>query len=140
MSLKAFLRQNAQIAQNLKVVISDRFVGDDDKPLEWELRSLTEAENAKIKEECTNYSTDKRRRVAAFDGGRYTKRLTAESVVYPDLRDAELQASYGVANEIALLNTMLISGEFATLQEAVQQINKFDAEKLSEVKEETKNS
>ena len=39
-SLKGFFKGNAKQVENEKVVISDRFVGEDGKPLEWEIRAI----------------------------------------------------------------------------------------------------
>jgi hypothetical protein len=66
--------------------------------------------------------------------------LVASSVVYPDLKDAELQKSYGVVSDGDLLKKMLIPGEYLTLQQAVNEVNGFDTEKADEAKDEVKNS
>ena len=82
----------------------------------------------------TNARTDKKtKRVETrFDGNRYSALLAAESVVYPDLHDAELQKSYGVMGADKLVVAMLTAGEFTRLSEAVQQASGFDLEESIE--------
>ena len=45
----------------------------------------------------------------------YIHELTATAVVFPDLKNAELQKAYGVLGEAELLKTMLYVGEFAEI-------------------------
>ncbi len=140
MSLKAFFKEAAIQPENLMVVISPRFVGADSAPLEWELRPLEEKENAAIKQSCISKRIIKGQRSSNFDGPLYTLRMTAASVVYPDLRDAELQQSYGVVGAEALLQAMLLPGEMTELQQQVQIVNGYDIDKLAEEMDEVKNS
>ncbi len=140
MSIKAFLRQNAIPAVNKKIVVSPRFIGEDKKPLEWEIRPLSEDENTRIKDSCTVRSVFKGRQTTDFNGNRYTRLLCARSVAFPDLTDDELQKSYGVIGEEELLGAMLLPGEFADLMAFVHEINGFDAEGFQEAKQEAKNS
>lgn len=141
MSLKAFFKEAAIQPQNIRIAISDRFNDDDGKPELWELRAISEEENSGIKDSCTSKSLIKGgRQGSVFDGPLYTKRMTAASVVYPDLSNAELQGTYKVVGEVALLNAMLLPGEMTTLQQEVQQINGFDAERLAQGVAEVKNS
>lgn len=138
MSLSMFFRENAIKPENRKVVISNRFL-DEDKPIQWELQAVTEEENQKLKNLCTVKILGKGKQVTQFDSNRYTKLLVAASVVYPDLKDAELQKSYGILGVEALLGALLTAGEFANLSLAAQELSGFDAE-LEEEKKEIKNS
>lgn len=140
MSFQAFLKQNAIVPQNTKVIISERFHGADGTPEPWELRALSEKEHAAIKDACTSKRMFKGRMTTSFHSGQYICRLCAASVVAPDLKNAELQKSYGVVGEDELLTAMLLPGEMATLQEYVQEVNGFDPEKLEKDKDEVKNS
>ena len=125
MSLKAFLRQNAIKPENVKVAISDRFLGEDGKPELWELRPISESHHLKIKDSCMRRSSRKRG-APDLDSSLYNLRLMAASVVYPDLKDAELQASYGVVGGEELLKTMLLPGETLDLLLRVLSDNLFD--------------
>ena len=52
--------------------------------------------------------------------------LATECIVYPDLRNAELQNSYQVMGAGALLKKMLKPGELQDLYVKIQEVNGFD--------------
>ena len=139
MSLKAFLSQNAGRPENKEVMVSNRFM-EDGKPVPFIIRAISEETNGKIRNDSTISNTFKGKQTTKLDTNKYLGKLVASSVVSPDLKDAELQSSYGVIGEDNLIRTMLLPGEFAELLEAVQSLNGFDAEKFDEIKTETKNS
>ena len=56
---------------------------------------------------------------------RYCGRLCEESVLYPDLKNAALQDSYGVMGGAALLKAMLNGGEYVFLVRQVEEVNGF---------------
>ncbi len=140
MSLSAFMAQNAAQAENQKLVVSLRFRDETGNPIPFEIRALSEDEDAGLKKICTTRTISKGRQITSFDNQRYMNLLVASSVVYPDLKDAELQKSYGVVSDGDLLKKMLIPGEYLTLQQAVNEVNGFDTEKADEAKDEVKNS
>lgn len=139
MGLNAFLKQNTIIPENRKVVISKRFV-ENNKPVEWEIKAVSEDVNSKIRNSCTKSTVFKGKATNDFNRNLYLQRLCAASVVFPDLKDAELQKSYGVVGEAELLSEMLLPGEFGYLLEIVQEINGYDADRTEEYKQEVKNS
>ena len=47
----------------------------------------------------------------------------SRSVIFPDLKDAALQDSYGVIGAEKLLGKLLLSGEYDALRSAVEEIN-----------------
>lgn len=137
-SLSAFFAESAKRPANQEIIISDRFV-EDGKPVPWVIRAITEAENTVLKEACTTKKVFKGRQTTVFDGTRYTLMLVTASVVSPDLKNAELQKSYGVLGEENLLSTMLLPGEFTDLSAKVQEISGFKPENFEEAKDEVKN-
>ncbi|MBW7457350.1 phage portal protein, partial [Paenibacillus sepulcri] len=58
--------------------------------------------------------------------------------IYPDLKNAELQKSYGVLGGDQLIKKMLLSGEYAALVQKVQKVNGFDRD-INELVEDVKN-
>lgn len=76
-SLHSFL--NPVRKPNKKFVLSSAFVGEDGQPIEWEMRALSAAETADIMKQCDG-----------LDGQETLSRQVAASLVYPNLRDAEL--------------------------------------------------
>ena len=73
-----------------------------------------------------------------FKTNTYFKNIVTETVVYPNLRDKELQDSYGVMDPSELLNRMLNSSEFNKLLEKCLEINGLN-KSFDELKNEAKN-
>lgn len=51
MDIKAFLKQNALECENEKYVASDRFIDDNKKPIEWEIKPISTDEDAQLRDE-----------------------------------------------------------------------------------------
>jgi hypothetical protein len=135
--LSAFLAQNVIEVENEKVIVSKRFL-ENGKPICWEIRALSEEENETIRKACVKKIKNKGVTTQETDYNLYLGKLIAESVVYPNLKDADLQKSYGVLGADSLIKKMLKSGEYATLVEKVQEINGFSKD-MSDLVEEAKN-
>lgn len=133
MSLKAFL--NPILPSNEKMVVSKRFV-EDGKPVEWEIKPILQEENDMLMKR--NTKKDRKTQNEIFDRQGYINELTASAVVFPDLKNAELQKAYGVLGEVELLKKMLLVGEYATLIGVVQRLSGLDTD-VNELVEEAKN-
>ncbi|WP_281868331.1 phage tail assembly chaperone [Brevibacillus parabrevis] len=138
-NLSVFFMENVDTNITEEFEVSKRFKDAEGQPVPWKLRTMTEEENESIRK-----SAQKRTKVR---GGQYTTetnndeylaKLAVASVVYPDLKDAELQRSYGVMGADRLLRKMLLPGEYSSLLEKVQEMNGFDLD-INELKEEVKN-
>ncbi len=138
MSLKAFLSQNAIKAENEKHVISERFVDEKGNPIPWEIRALTAEEDEALRKLCTRKIRNKGLVTQETNYEEYIAKMVVECVVFPNLKDKELQESYGVLGADKLVKTMLTSGEYAVLLEKVQLVNGFDVG-MEELVEEAKN-
>ena len=139
-SLKGFFKGNAKQVENEKVLISDRFLDDGGKPLKWEIKSISNDEDDKLREECTKQEKIKKNvYIPKFNYSEYLKKLVVRCVVFPNLDDKELQDSYGVMGAEDLLSAMLLPGEFNVLAEEVQSICGFDKDIMEEKIEEAKN-
>lgn len=135
----AFFAQNAATDVIEEVIVSERFQGPNGKPIPWKLRTLTEADNESIRKSATKPVKIKGRQYSQeTDQNEYLAKLAVSSVVYPNLKDAELQNSYGVMGAEDLLRKMLLAGEYIALVQKVTEINKFDRD-LDELVEEAKN-
>lgn len=132
-SLKAFL--NPVKIENKEVVVSNRFV-EDGKPVPFVIRPISEKENAQLIKKFTK--TDKKTGQERLDRTEYSHALVASAVIFPDLKNAELQKAYGVLGETSLLGVMLNIGEFATLSQAVSELSGLDDD-INEDIEEVKN-
>ncbi len=137
--LKGFFAQNTIKQDNVKFALSKRFLDENGKPYEWELRALNADESEQIRRECT-------RRVKV-KGNQYTMEIDNEalaikmmvaSIVFPNLNDKGLQDSYGVMGAEQVLKKMLNVGEYSVLSNKISEINGF-GESMDELVEEVKN-
>ncbi|MNZ62124.1 Phage XkdN-like protein [compost metagenome] len=99
---------------------------------------MTEEENEAIRKSSQRKIKEKGVVTIDTNSDEYLAKLVMTSVVYPDLKDAELQKSYGVLGADQLLRKMLLPGEYATLLQKVQSINGFDKD-VNELADEVKN-
>lgn len=139
MSLKAFFAQNVQAEVVEEFVVSERFKDEKGKPIKWKLKTLTEQENEAIRKSATRYSKGKNgARQQEINQEEYAAKLVVASIVYPDLQNTELQASYKVMGADNLIKSMLLSGEYANVLLKVQELNGFDQD-VDQLADEVKN-
>ncbi|GIQ63638.1 hypothetical protein PACILC2_22060 [Paenibacillus cisolokensis] len=95
-SLKAFFAQNVQTNITEEFVVSERFKDESGKPIPWKIRTLSEAENEEIRKASTQYVKGKGgQRVPETKPEIYLAKVAVASVVFPDLKDADLQNLMG---------------------------------------------
>lgn len=114
MGQECFYRENRRDRQEREVLLSDRLAEDGGQML-FRIRPMSQRENEDIWRRCGE------------DEKRYEGAVLAESVVFPDLKDAKLQNSYGVAGAERLLGRLLLAGEYERLRQAVEEINGGDS-------------
>ena len=124
-TLKAFFRQNAEQIPNKKVVISRRFKGEDGKPIEWEIKALDAGTQQDIRTRALEMSsTGGQKSVKMRFNSALSNILAAvNAVVFPDLRDTELQDSYGAKKPEELIGKMLFPDEFDKLIDEINAIS-----------------
>ena len=139
MDLEIFLKQNKVKKENIKYAESESFKNNG-KAVLWEIKAISADEDIRIRESCMKNSFDEnlKKYKKVFDPREYALKLCAASTVYPDLKNAALQESYGVMGEERLLGKMLTGGEYERYLEKVQQINGY-GKAMNELKEEAKN-
>lgn len=128
---RAFLAQNADRVSEIEVAVSTRFKDEAGNSVKWKLRALTSGEDEAIRKICTKRMAVPGKKGAytnEVDTSEYIGRLVAACVVFPDLKNVELQDSYGVKGEDALLKAMLLPGEYTELVTQIQSINGYDIE------------
>ena len=139
--LSCFLSQNAIRVENVKHVVSRRFLDKAGKPVEWEIRCITPEEDEILKKACTKRVPVVGKKGAYLpetDYSAYVAKLAAKCTVFPNLNDKELQDSYQVMGDDALLKRMLIPGEYRDYLAKVQEVNGFDIS-MDDLVEEAKN-
>ena len=140
--IKAFLKQNKEVKENVKVVVSDGFKDEKGKPIPFEIKALTAMEDEAIRNACmkkVQVVGKKNQYTSELDSNRYVRLLCTNSVVFPNLKDAELQDSYGVSTPDDLLVAMLTAGEFNILAEKVSELSMNKSVITDEDIEEAKN-
>ena len=138
-NLTSFLKQNVKTDQTIKAVIADRFKDDNGRPIPFELRALTNKEDSDIRKSCQRKVKQKKGvYMNETDQEKYLAKFAAACVVFPDLKNAELQKSYGVVGADELVREMLLPGEFAELLTKAQEVNGYDKD-MNELVEEAKN-
>ena len=134
-NLSAFFRQNAAPLPTRELVVSDRFLDENGKPLKWKIRTIDAGTHEGLRSESMDMSAGEGIKdvKVRFNTKRFNMLSAAASVIYPDLKNTELQDSYGVKSDDALLGVMLSDEEFNTLLDAVKELGKSTApEKLEE--------
>ncbi|MBS6643997.1 MAG: phage portal protein [Clostridiaceae bacterium] len=140
-SLSGFLKQNAVQKVNEKLIVSERFLDENSKPMEWEVCTITSEEDERLRKDCTKrvpIPGKKNQYTAETDYNLYLGKLAAKCTVFPNLNDKELQDSYGTMGSDAVLKAMLTPGEYAEYLSQVQRINDFDIT-MEEAVDEAKN-
>ena len=134
----AFLKTNKIEKQNEFIPVSQSFQDKDGNAMLWEVRQLTNEEMKHIKKTCVKQTRDKKGNVSMeTDTDKMLGLMAATSTVYPDLKNAELQNSYSVMGEVALLEAMLSAGELLAYEQEINRINGFDVsfdDKVEEAK------
>lgn len=140
-NLSGFLAQNARKVDNIKHVVSKRFMDDGGKAIPWEVRCITSTEDEALRKSATKRVPMPGKRnqfTQETDFNLYLGKLAATCTVHPNLDDADLQNSYGVMGADTLLKTMLTPGEYADYLSKIQEVNGFEVS-FEETVEEAKN-
>ncbi|WP_099205654.1 phage tail assembly chaperone [Scatolibacter rhodanostii] len=125
MDLKAFLRENVEAVEPVKVAVSKRMKDENGAPVPWVIGCISSNEDSILRKECTKTVKKGKKQSAEFDYPAYQTKLAVKCIQFPDLADAVLQDSYGVMCAEDLLNAMLLPGEMSDLAQAVTDINGF---------------
>ena len=114
MGQEHFYRENRKDRAEKEIILTERLTNDGGQML-FRIRPMSQWENEDIWRRCGE------------DEKRYEGMVLAESVVFPDLKDAALQNSYGVVGAERLLMKLLMAGEYDCLKKAVEEINGGDS-------------
>lgn len=134
-SMAAFLKKNAVQKTEVEAVISDRFQ-ENGAPVPWRIRVLNQKEMGLMARRCSKRIIDaetKRERIET-DNDAFIRCLIEECVVYPNLKDAALQDSYGAMGAAELAEIMLLPGEYAELVKIITQAQGIDSGMADKVK------
>jgi hypothetical protein len=136
--LDAFLHPIA-VEETKKVEISKRFVGEDGKPVPFEIKTIPQGENSQLIKKYTRRKLVSGTTTEIFDTTAYTNALIVECTVQPDFQDSRMCEAYGVLDPMMVPGKMLLSGEYSALVGEIMKLNGFDADSLLKDEEEAKN-
>lgn len=137
-ALDAFLHPIA-VEETKKVEISKRFVGEDGKPVPFEIKTIPQGDNSQLIKKYTRRKLVNGTTTEIFDTTAYTNALIVECTVQPDFQDSRMCEAYGVLDPMLVPGKMLLSGEYSALVGEIMKLNGFDADSLLKDEEEAKN-
>ena len=124
-TLSAFLKPVKTTIEK-EIVISDRFVGDDGKPVPFKVRAISQEENDALVRAATKTRNENGQRVERLDSVEYAQRLIVAATVSPDFRAKDICEAYGVVSPMMVPGKMLLSGEYNRLMKAITELSEFD--------------
>ena len=138
--LKGFL-QPSPMGATKEVIISERFKGEDGKPLPFKVRAIDQATNSELIKLSTREKKGRNgQMIKDLNRAEYTNRLILACVTEPNMKDTELCQYYGVVDPLMVPEKMLSVGEYSRLSDAIMEINDLGEEAAEAIEEEAKNS
>lgn len=132
-SIKAFLLEDASVLEETKEIKYKQFA----EP--FVIQSLTADEFDSITKRSTQRVKQNGGIVKEVNQNKLVDTMVAESVVTPDLNDAELQEYYGtIGNAAGTARKMLKAGQWGDLIKEIQDLSGFDKEPIDELVDEVK--
>ncbi|MBQ6092990.1 MAG: phage portal protein [Clostridia bacterium] len=127
-SMSAFLEATVEEVPNKEVVISKRFKDKNGDPIPFEIKPIPTSKIRKLRKSAMRYINGK----VNVDIDVLNQMMVIESLVYPDLKNEDLQQKFGVMGEEALLDAMLLPGEFDDLTTQVTELCGYNGAELVE--------
>ena len=104
-------------------VISERFVGEDGKPVPFTVRALSQEENDALVRKATRSEVKNGQRLEYLDSVDYARRMVVAATVEPDFTSKELCDAFGVVDPLLVPGKMLLSGEYNRLMQAISTLS-----------------
>lgn len=138
--IKAFL-QPPVMEEEKRVVISERFKGEDGKPVPFVLRAIDQETNDKLIRQASHKRKENGQILQELDNAKYGKLLVSACVVEPDFKNAELCAYYKTVDPLDVPGRMLSVGEYGKLVNEIKAMNGIVAsdDEFEALEEEAKN-
>lgn len=95
--------------ENFEIVVSDRFIDEDGNPVAWTFRLLSAKEIDELKNAAI---VKKNKSLLKVDTKKLIVDTISETIIYPNLKNEELQNAYGAMNISELLDKMLEGREY----------------------------
>lgn len=135
--LDAFLNP-AYTQETVEIVISDRFLDENGKPVPFKLRSLSQNEMQRLQKKSYTDQMVNGKKSKVLDEFLYLDNCLVESVIYPNFKAHELCERYGTEDPVTLPRLMLLKREYEKLARAMMKLNGVDDDDI-DLGEVTKN-
>jgi hypothetical protein len=109
--------------KTIEVYVSDRFLGDDGKPVAFKLKALNQETIELISKRSRHEQTVDGRKISVVDKVEHLNRCLVESCLYPNFKDKDLCEHYGTLDPIDLPKKMLFVSEYEKLARAFLDLN-----------------
>jgi hypothetical protein len=133
--VRAFLKDHKRKKKNVFFRATKNFTDETGRPLQWELKPIKSKDLDQLRADCTWTDKDG---IEHFKDAEFSAKMYSMAVVFPDLRSAELQDSYGVTSPEDLLYELIDdAGEWTSFQQKVNDMNGFGVsmdDKVAEAK------
>lgn len=123
-NLNAFLHP-VQGDETREIIISNRFLGEDGRPVPFKIRALSQEENAQISKRSMRLVKGGKRGEKELDNTEYASRIIAAATVEPDFSNEALCKAYGTMDPLEVPGKMLLAGEYKRLMDAVMDLSGF---------------
>lgn len=126
--------------ENVKYVASKR-IKEKGKPVEWEVRAISQAENAAIRKRCMKKEPIPGKKGAytdSVDNIKYNAMLVAACTVFPPVNEKAFQDEIGVLTGEDAVQKILLPGEYDEYTVFILELCGFDVG-MDELVEEAKN-
>lgn len=121
-NLNAFLKP-AYTERTISIVLGDRFLNEDGSPEPVIMRSLTQEQIQQIARDATKEKKVNGKTVTELDPVENMNRCLVESLVFPDLKNAELCRSKGTLDPYELPSKLFLLDEYSMLTKAFAKLN-----------------
>lgn len=106
-----------------EVVISDRFVDEEGKPLPFILRSLTQERIRDITKHSNREKIVNGKKTLELDSDLFISRCLVESCIQPNFKEKDICDQYGTIDPLEVPQKMLLIGEYNKLGQAFMELN-----------------
>ena len=125
-NLNAFLHP-VQGDETREIIVSNRFLDENGRPVPFRIRALTQEENDAISKRSMRLVKGGRRGEKELDSTEYASRMAA-ATLEPDFSSEELCKAYGTMDPLEVPGKMLYAGEYKRLMDAIMELSRFGDE------------
>ena len=126
-NLNAFLHP-VQGDETREIIVSNRFLDENGRPVPFRIRALTQEENDAISKRPMRLVKGGRRGEKELDSTEYASRIIAAATLEPDFSSEELCKAYGTMDPLEVPGKMLYAGEYKRLMDAIMELSRFGDE------------